>query len=123
MAFTYCESAWLCAAIALLPASIATPAVALIFISLIYDWVVYRMNDAADGMPAEGRRSDAGMDGLAPPVGDSDVLHAVSGPTSPLTTRVKAFQWRVKAFQWRLRRRRRGRSSLLRRRRQPSCRA
>ena len=77
MAFTYCESAWLCAAIGLLPASIATPAVALIFISLIFDWVVYRMKGAADDMPAEVQRSDAGVEGLALPFGGSDVLQRV----------------------------------------------
>ena len=79
MAFTYCESAWLCAAIALLPAPIATVAVALIFISLIFDWVVYRMKGAADDMPAEVRRSDAGVEGLALPFGGSDVLQRVLG--------------------------------------------
>ena len=84
MAFTYCESAWLCAAIALLPASIATPVVALIFISLIYDWVVYRMKGAADDMPAEVRRSDVGVEGLALVFGGSDGLQRVLGLASPL---------------------------------------
>ena len=74
MAFTYSESAGLCAGIVLMPAPVATPVVALILISIIYDWVVGWMKGAADGMPAEVRRSDAGVEELALPVGGSDVL-------------------------------------------------